>query len=176
MGQLKALLPWREATLLQYAERELRAAVDRTIVVLGHRAGELAPLVGEHVVNPRYREGRSTSIEAGMRAAPAEADAVLVANVDQPRPASILKALVAAHQGALISRPVYGEEHGHPTVFDRALFDELRHLSEETEGMKSVLRRHAEAIRNVPFDDDVVLLNLNQPGDYQSALARFHYH
>jgi molybdenum cofactor cytidylyltransferase len=178
MGDLKALLPWAGTTLIEYGVRELGAAVDDLIVVLGHRADELAPLAPHHVVNDRYREGRSTSIEAGMRALPAAATAVVIANVDQPRPAAILRRLVEAHKAAhcLISRPVFGEAHGHPTVFDRALFDELRSLSEETEGLKSVLRRHADAIQNVPFDDPIVLLNLNRPEDYESARARFRYH
>src|SRR5579884_494032 len=126
MGDLKALLPWAGTTLIEYGVRELGAAVDDLIVVLGHRADELAPLAPHHVVNDRYREGRSTSIEAGMRALPAAATAVVIANVDQPRPAAILRRLVEAHKAAhcLISRPVFGEAHGHPTVFDRALFDE----------------------------------------------------
>src|SRR5262249_57947767 len=119
----------------------------------------------------RYRDGRSTSIEAGMRAVPPDAEAVLIANVDQPRPRSVLRRLVDQHNGALISRPVFGDAHGHPTVFDRSLFDELRALSEETEGLKSVLRRHEAQIQNVPFDDPVVLMNLNRPEDY-----RRHYH
>jgi molybdenum cofactor cytidylyltransferase len=175
MRQLKALLPWGRTTLLEYAAEQLAAAVDESIVVLGHRADELAPLVGRYVLNEHYREGRSTSIEAGMRVVPSDAAAVLVANVDQPRPAAVLSQLIEAHHraGALISRPVVGDDHGHPTVFDRALFDELRQLSEESEGLKSVLRRHSGAIQNVPFDDPVVLLNLNRPEEYAAAAARF---
>ena len=175
MGQLKALLPWGRGTLLEYALDQLGAAVDETVVVLGHRAQDLAPLAPRHVVNERYREGRSTSIEVGMAAVPPSADAVLITSVDQPRPAAVLRELIAAHRrsGALISRPVVGEEHGHPTVFDRALFDELRKVSEETQGMKSVLRRHEAAIQNVSFDDRVVLLNLNHPEDYERAVAEY---
>jgi molybdenum cofactor cytidylyltransferase len=175
MGQLKALLPWGRTTLIEYAAQQLAAAVDESVVVLGHRADELVPLVGHHVLNDRYREGRSTSVEAGMRALPDDAEAVLIASVDQPRPTAVLRQLVEAHRnaGALISRPVVGAEHGHPTLFDRALFGELRQLSEETEGLKSVLRRHADAIQNVAFDDPVVLLNLNRPEDYASAAARY---
>ncbi len=178
MGKPKALLPWAGTTLIEYGVRELGSAVDDLIVVLGHRAEELAPLAPRHVVNESYRDGRSTSIEAGMRALPGGATAVVIANVDQPRPSAILRRLIEAHQAArsLISRPVVGDAHGHPTVFDRALFDELRSLSEENEGLKSVLRRHADAIQNVPFDDPIVLLNLNRPEDYESARARFHYH
>lgn len=175
MGELKALLPWGRTTLIEYGVEQLAAAVDHTVVVLGHRADELVGKVPSYVLNERYRAGRSTSIEAGMRAVPAGAQTVLIANVDQPRPAAVLRGLIEAHRaaGALISRPVHGADHGHPTLFDRSLFAELGQLSEESEGLKSVLRRHADAIQDVPFDDPVVLLNLNRPEEYAAAAARF---
>ena len=43
-------------------------------------------------------------------------------------------------------------------------------------GLKSVLRRHEAAIQNVPFDDPVVLLNLNRPEEYEAARASFAPH
>src|SRR5438874_8629090 len=120
MGKLKALLPWAGTTLIDYGVAQVGAAVDELVVVLGHRADELAAYAPRHVVNDRYREGRSTSIEAGIRAVAADAEAVLIASVDQPRPVAILRELLAAHRRgrALISRPVLGEANGHPTVFD----------------------------------------------------------
>jgi molybdenum cofactor cytidylyltransferase len=167
MGQLKALLPWRGTTLLRYCLAEL----PNPIVVLGHRADELAPLVdGPFVVNERYREGRATSIAAGMAAVPDDADAVLIASVDQPRPRAAIEAILAAHRGG-ITRPVHRGEHGRPPLFDRALFDELRAVAEESEGMKSLLRRHA--VHDVEVDDPIVLVNLNTPEEYARAFARF---
>ena len=176
MGQPKALLPWAGTTLLEYGVEQVDRAVDLLVVVLGHRAADLAKLTPSHVVNDRYREGRSTSIETGVRAVPPDADAVLITSVDQPRPAGILRRLVEAHlkAGALISRPVFGREHGHPTVFGRPLFQELRALSEETEGLKSVLRRHADAMNDVDLGDPIVLLNLNRPDEYSRAYAHYH--
>lgn len=180
MGRLKALLPWRGATLLEYTIGELRAAaVDDLVVVLGHAADELAPIArraGVRTVhNPRYAEGRATSIAAGATAVEPGCEAVLVASVDQPRPREAIAALLAAHRRAEwpISRLVHGEQHGHPTVFSCALFDELRGVAEESEGMKSILRRHAESIQDVEYGDPIVLLNLNTPEEYERARALF---
>ena len=167
MGQLKALLPWRGTTLLQYCIGELPSPV----VVLGHRADELAPLVtGRYVVNERYREGRATSIAAGMAAVPAGAEAVVIASVDQPRPRAVIDAVVAARRGG-VTRPVHRAEHGHPPLFDRSLFAELRAVAEESEGMKSLLRRHP--VHDVEVDDPIVLLNLNTPEEYARAFRAF---
>ena len=33
------------------------------------------------------------------------------------------------------------------------------------------MQKHGQAVLNVPFDDPQVLLNLNNPRDYESALA-----
>jgi molybdenum cofactor cytidylyltransferase len=167
MGQLKALLPWRGTTLLQYCLGEL----PNPVVVLGHRADELAALVpGPYVVNERYREGRATSIALGMTALPAGADAVLIASVDQPRPRSAIDAIVTAHRGG-VTRPVHCGEHGHPPIFDGSLFAELRGVAEESEGMKSLLRRHP--VHDVEIDDPIVLLNMNTPEEYARAFRTF---
>lgn len=177
MGRLKALLPWHGTTLLEYATGELSAVVDHPIVVLGNAADALRPLVeragARWVINPRYREGRATSIAAGVAALPHGAEHVLIASVDQPRPRAVLRHLLAAHlaAGNLISRAVRGGRHGHPTVFARALVPELRAVAEASQGMKSVLRAHADAVGDVEIDDPSVLLNLNTPEEYAAALA-----
>jgi molybdenum cofactor cytidylyltransferase len=179
MGQPKALLAWGSTPLIAYQIAEIGAApIDELIVVLGHAADEIEPIVRQArarpITNPRYREGRSTSIARGMQAISPDAAAVLIANVDQPRPSWVIERLVSAHRNhqALISRPSCREAHGHPTIFDRALFDELRALDEDADGLKAVLRRHTHDIQNVPFDDSIVLVNLNRPTDYEAALSR----
>ena len=76
MGRLKALLPWRGQTLLEHQVSALRdGGADRVIVVLGHRADELRPLVERNqgvtwTLNPDYRQGKTTSIKAGLSALP----------------------------------------------------------------------------------------------------------
>jgi len=178
MGRAKALLPWGGVPLLEYQLGELAGAIDgELIVVLGHRAEELEPIVRRRgarmVVNSRYREGRATSIAAGVAAVSPDAEALLIASVDQPRPRSVVAGLIAAHRqlGGTITRAVYGQRHGHPTVFARTLFEELRRVSEESEGLKSVLRRHADGIRDAELGDPIVLVNLNTPAEYSAALA-----
>src|SRR5437870_1168212 len=160
MGRLKALLPWEGTTLLEYALRELGAArVDERIVVLGHAADELRPVVeaggARAIVNDRYREGRATSIALGVGALSPGVEHVLIASVDQPRPRSALDRLIAAHlaAGATISRAVHRGAHGHPTMFAARLFGELRRVDEASVGMKSVLRAHADEIQDVEVDD-----------------------
>lgn len=170
MGTLKALLPWGNTTLLGHTIRELQAAAIPLVVVLGHAAEELRPVVeaaaATAVLNPRYREGRATSIAAGTAALPPGTQHVLIASVDQPRPRTVHQALIRAHLAgdAPITRACYRGRHGHPTIFASTLFDALRRLDETTEGLKAVVR--SNPIQDVEIDDPAVLLNLNTPADY----------
>src|SRR5438128_1235257 len=137
MGQVKALLPWNGTTLLEYVLGELTASLaSEVVVVLGHAAEQIEPLVRPWpvhlVINSRYRDGRSASIRAGIRALGPDPSGVLIASVDQPRPRAIVDALITVHlrRGSMITRPIHGDKHGHPTIFARRYFEELTELSE----------------------------------------------
>lgn len=179
MGQLKALLPWRGTTLLQAQAAALQAAgASPLIVVLGHRADELRellPALAEVVLNERFREGKSTSIVAGIGALPESVDAALVVAVDQPTEVSVLKALIDAYEGdgPGLLLPSVNYRRGHPTLFDRRLFGELSAISEDREGLREVMTRHEADIRYVNVDTELVRANLNSPADYVGAFERW---
>ncbi len=180
MGRPKPLLPWGSQTLVAYQVTELAAAgCDPVIVVLGHDADAILPHLDhpnvEVVVNPRYDEGRASSLRAGAQAVPYDADAVVVLSVDQPRPRDVVLRLLAEHErgGALVTQPEHRGRRGHPVALSAALLPELRQVTEETLGMRAVLRAHASETRLVPFDDAVVTVDLNTPEDVDRALPLF---
>jgi len=178
MGRPKALLPWEGRSLLEYELAQVAASrIDEVVVVLGHRAGELLPLCRgpkvRVVVNPHYRQGPSTSLRAGVAALPAGVGAIVVLRVDQPRPQSLLDALLEAHltQGSLITIPTYEGRRGHPPIFAPSLLPELAAVREEGQGLREVLRRHAQEVQEVAVDSPFVLLDINRPEDYERARA-----
>jgi molybdenum cofactor cytidylyltransferase len=61
-----------------------------------------------------------------------------------------------------------GEEHGHPVIFDAAVFEELRRADLGT-GAKSVVRAHAGEIVNVPIDDPGAYLDIDTPEQYRAV-------
>ena len=71
---------------------------------------------------------------------------------------------------APIVRPARGELHGHPVIFDRAVFDELRGADPDR-GAKAVVRAHAGAIVNVPIDDPGAYDDVDTPQEYE-AMSR----
>jgi len=122
------------------------------------------------VPNPDYPAGKSTSLIAGAAAADPAHD-LLVAAVDQPRPAALLGRLLAAHreQAALITVPGAAGRRGHPPLFAPALRPELLAVTEAGQGLREVMRRHVAQVLVVPWATPVPLLNLNTPQDYRLA-------
>ena len=179
MGSLKALLPWRGSTLLAHQIASLRqAGVNPVVVVLGHEASRLKPEVEgkEGVIwqeNPDYRQGKTTSIKAGLSALnPGQSSAILILNVDQPRSAETIGHLLQQHRdgGRSITIPRYRGKGGHPIVVDSALLEELKSIDEDSLGVKAVTRRHQEATLLVEMETPEVLWDLNTPEEYQAAI------
>ena len=183
MGELKALLPWQGQTLIAHQVTALaEAGADCIVVVLGHRYEELLEELRPQIegkprvrwaLNPDYREGKTTSIKAGLRAlAGAAPETLLLLNVDQPRSADTVAYLLRQHRAgaALITIPAHGGKGGHPVAFDGALLGELELISEETQGIREVVRRHRDDTRRVEMDTAEVLWDLNTPEQYRAAL------
>jgi molybdenum cofactor cytidylyltransferase len=180
MGQPKPLLDWGGEPLIEYQLRQLHdAGTDPVVVVLGHKAGEVRPAAeraGSSIVeNEAYREGRATSVRCGASELTDDVAAVLVLDVDRPRPAGMLRRLIDEHaaSGSLISVPVHDGTRGHPPVFDASLLAELREVQDETMGLRAVVDRHEAEILEVEFDSPVVLLEFNTPEEFENARQAF---
>ena len=180
MGQLKALLPWRGQTLLEHqVSCLLEGGAERVVVVLGHRADELRPLLeGKDGVawtlNPDYLQGKTTSIKAGLSALVGDSvDDILLLNVDQPRSSADVARILAAHRSGsyAVTVPEYRGKGGHPIVLSAILLPELREIDEESQGIKAVVRRRPESVQRIPLDNPEILLDLNTPEQYRAAVA-----
>ena len=179
MGRSKALLPWHGTTLLDHQISALRqGGVDRVVVVLGHQPEKLKPTVEGRegvawAVNPDYAQGKTTSIKAGLKAlGPGELSVVLILNVDQPRSSTTIHDVLQRHResGGLITIPTYRGKGGHPIALDPSLLPELNLITEETLGVKTVVRSHEEATCRTEMAAPEVLWDLNTPAEYQEAL------
>lgn len=136
LGMAKQLLPYRGTTLLGAVARELCASrCERVAVVLGARAGEIAPTLVELPVEPlanvSWDEGMASSIRCAAGWAVRERlSALVIAVCDQPRlTADHVDRLIAAHRatrGAVASR--YGAGPGVPVVIPACDYPRLFEL------------------------------------------------
>ena len=178
-GQPKQLLDWGGVPLLAHVVDEtLAAGLLPVIVVLGSGAEAALGALGERpvhaVMNWRWEEGLSTSVQVGLTALPPETDAAILLQCDQPLlTAGLLRALVARFEetGAAIVHPVYAGRRGTPTLFARRLFPELAAVSGD-QGGRVLIDRHASDLATVEVTDLDVLADVDTPADYDRLQKR----
>jgi len=182
MGSPKAVLATPDGrpfvTAIVYALS--RADVDRIVVVSGRDHDLIvealdrdASMRSRVVRNPDPSRGQLSSLWVGMDAAIADdTQGLLVTLVDVPLVSSetIRRVVDVWRQTrAAIVRPAIGGRHGHPVIFDRALFDELRGAPLDR-GAKTVVRAHAAEIIEVPVEDEGAMIDIDTPQEYAALL------
>jgi len=141
-----------------------------------------APLIEEvarlerarFVANPDADRGQLSSLLAGLNAADHPGvTAILMAPVDAPlvRAETVAAILDAwrAKQPPIV-RAVHRGRHGHPVLFARALFEELR-AADPGIGAKAVVRKYAAEMLDLEVQDPAVLHDIDGPDDYERLMA-----
>jgi molybdenum cofactor cytidylyltransferase len=178
-GAPKQLLPFEDTTLLGQVVRNANASnLDQVVVVLGRASEELRASVdfgrAEVVENAAYGTGCASSLLAGMDAADESCEALMLLLGDQPGVRAKFIDFVLAEwrrERPWASVTSYREKLGHPFIFARQAFDDLRELHGDKAVWKlieaypdRVLRVEIEA--TLPPDVDT-------PKDYEMALAHW---
>ncbi len=174
MGTPKALLPWGETTLLDSAISTARGIpIEEIVVVLGPSTRHLeAELLASVAFNPQPETGRSASIRLGAARLSHDIGAILIQSVDQPSSLEVHTSLFEAiFQGAMVAVPTYAGRRGHPICLNGQLLKELGEVTEEEEGLRSIVRRHRDQLVEVPVSSECVTWNLNDPAAYAAAKA-----
>lgn len=172
-GTTKQLLPTGELTMVQQvASTAVRSRVGEVVVVLGHRAEKIAPLLKGYPVhlifNPSWQEGMSTSLKAGLLGLSPQVRAALVLLADQPGvTSSVLQLLAKAYleTGKKIVVPYYQGRRGNPVLLDRSLWKEIFSL-EGDKGARDLLNRYPEEVLSVEVDCAGVVEDIDTPEDY----------
>ena len=180
MGTAKALLlaPDGVTFVARLIRTLVRGGVDAPLVV--SRAdddklqAEVESIGARVVINPNADEGgQLSSLLAGLgKVDRPGVRGLMVIPVDAPMvmPETVSRLIaVFGETSAPIVRARYQGRNGHPVIFSRTLFDELRHASLDA-GAKAVLRAHHDAIINVEVDDPGVVADIDTPEDYRKLV------
>ena len=145
-------------------DEALVAEVDRLA-----RAGARIRLIE----NAHADRGQLSSVVAGLDAADHPGvRGVLVTPVDAPLVRrETIEALLALFTARLapVVRATYRGQHGHPVIFSRAVFDDLRH-ADPSVGAKAVVRAHAGQALDADLDDPAIVQDVDEPEDYARLL------
>lgn len=157
--ETKQLLPWHDTTMLEWVVRRVEASpLDEVVVTVGHEADEIrrnVALTRARFVEARdFQQGCTSSIRAGLEALNPRTEAVVLILGDQP---GIESATIAAvvdewcQTQTPAVRVSYRGRSGHPMLFTRAVFGQLKGLHGD-KGVWKLLDAHPEWVREVILD------------------------
>lgn len=181
MGGFKPLLPLRGKTVIENTLGGMLAGGAQQIaVVLGHRAGELQPLLtekfGPQVVlahNTHYATtDMLTSVKAGLRALPA-CDAFFLIPADMPAVrVSTYRALqkTMAETGAALVFPTLQGRRKHPPLISSACIGTILHYS-GNDGLRGVWSQLEDQIVTLPVQDAGCGMDMDTPEDFSRMQA-----
>ncbi len=179
----KLLLDFRGRPLVAHVvETVLAAGLGDVVVVLGHEAQEVRRVLESYPVtfvhNDRYMEGMSTSIQAGVNAAPPDTSGYMICMGDLPLiEPSELQMLTDAFatsfepDGRRIIVPYHSGESGNPVIFQSDFKPEiLAHTG--SGGCRSIVERHRDNVVAVEMKSNHVLCDVDTLETYEALMSR----
>lgn len=109
------------------------------------------------VYNPNSKDGQSTSIRAGIRAARSDSKGFMFFVGDQPfLQVDIINRLleVFEEENYSIVQPVYDEQRGNPVLFHKKFRKDLLNIKGDTGG-RSIIGENMEDVCFVKFDNPI---------------------
>jgi molybdenum cofactor cytidylyltransferase len=181
MGQAKQLLALGESTVLVQTLSHVQAAdLHEIILVLGASAEAIRRQLPSAqqlkiVVNQAYQQGIASSLRAGLSAVDPQSDAALIVLGDQPfiRPLTLDRIVEEYRRSqAQIVIPLHQGQRGNPVLLDRSVFAEVMALQGDV-GSRAIFAKHLDQTVNVEVEDKAILLDLDDPADYQRLKTNY---
>jgi molybdenum cofactor cytidylyltransferase len=171
----KLLLPWKGRPIVAVTAANLLAAgLDEVIVVTGYESIAVVAALGSLPIrlvhNPRFEEGMTSSIQAGVAKAAGTGYMICLADMVLITPAEYaLLAMAWEKQYALddhcIGIPEYKGEKGNPVILPAAFRGEIL-LHPEKEGCKETVRLHRPHHFRIDMPTDHILTDIDRPEEY----------
>ncbi|GMW01141.1 MAG: hypothetical protein AMXMBFR84_22780 [Candidatus Hydrogenedentota bacterium] len=178
MGSQKLLLPYNGRPLVMHIVQQLqKSKIDGIIVVTGYMANEIMRVLPQSackfVNNEHYQEGMLSSVRAGLRAVPLEAEAFMVVLGDQPSLRTpVVNQLIDGYRATSksIVVPAHRNDTGHPIVISTSHRDAILTEFNET-GLRGLIYGNPDQVYRLPVEDEGVLRDMDTPEDYRRELA-----
>ena len=182
MQAFKPLMPFRGKTLIENTiDSVFSGGAEKIVVVTGHRADELEPLLretyGDRVVIARNPDFATTdmlhSIRIGCRALP-RCDAFFLLPGDMPvvRESTFRRIRERRDASVSVIFPTLDGFRKHPPLVDYRLVPEIESFDGEG-GLRQLWKQHEALIRTVPVDDTGVWVDLDTLEDYKNCKEQY---
>jgi len=178
-GRPKQLLKLKHKLLLEWVlDAALASRLAQVVVVLGHDHSKIIQALGlksnhshlQVVTNLRYREGQSSSLQAGLSEIQPQISSVMFLLGDQPmlKTATIDHMLDRFwHSTSDICVPIWRGKRGNPTIFSRAMYCNLMAIEGDI-GARQIIRANHERVLSIELDDPLCFLDIDTPKDYEA--------
>jgi molybdenum cofactor cytidylyltransferase len=178
MGTPKALLKYHGETFLDRLIGIFGRSCASVTVVLGHDPNIQNSLQrgseAQFVVNPDFELGQLSSLQCGLRAIPADANAIVFTPVDYPAVQQATVSLIIqkwseSREGNSFVIPRFNGRRGHPVLFSASMKDEFLALPPEAEA-RAVIHGNVARTNYVDVDDAGILRDIDDPQAYAELL------
>ena len=180
MGAQKLLLPLGgRPVIARVVDEVIASPVRDTFVVVGSDEASIRDALAgrpvHFVTNPETGGEMLSSVRWGLAAMPDDCVGAAIALGDQPDVtreviATLVEAFEATGRGIVV--PTHAGRRGHPIVVSLRYRDEILTQYGDV-GLRGLLHAHAEDVLEVEVHSPDILEDLDEPGDYERAQARF---
>lgn len=178
MKAFKPLLPLGGKSVIERAAEVFReAGIGDVRAVVGHQAGDLLPVLQsldvKPVLNEKYDCGMFSSVLCGVHSLAGEAEGFYLLPVDVPLVKSrTIRMLLEKYQEtkASIIYPCFRGQRGHPPLISKKCFPGIRQR-DLNDNLRNVLRNYEDEACDLDVIDQGVLLDMDNPSDYQRILS-----
>jgi molybdenum cofactor cytidylyltransferase len=175
-GQPKQLLRLGDKSLLEWVlDAALASRLAKVVLVLGHEHQKILQALKtktglprlQIVINPRYREGQSRSLQAGLSPVHKAFHSVMFLLGDQARlqPDTIdhlLESFWSSEKDICV--PVCRGKRGNPTIFSRALYSKLMAIEGDI-GARAIIQENPAQVLSVEVDDPLGFVDIDSQED-----------
>lgn len=160
------------------------AGVDEVVVVLGHYAAQIEPIVQEFPVtlvrNPNPDAGQVSSLRVGLDAQSPKLDAVIVALADQPLLnaqdiSDVISAFKKRPKTAAVVVPTIEDLPGNPVIFSVEVRDEIL-AGDVNLSCKQWQIQNPERVHRWDTANQRYRIDIDTPEDIEALAARTGYH
>ena len=178
-GQPKQLLKLKNKHLLEWVlDAALASRIAKVVLVLGHEHQKIIQALGSKtnhptlqvVINHRYQEGQSRSLQAGLLEIQTQLSSVMFLLGDQPmiKSATIDHLLDGFWQSAKdICVPVWQGKRGNPTIFSRAMYGNLMAIEGDI-GAREIIRANPKRVLYSAVDDPLCFFDIDSQQDFEN--------
>lgn len=179
-GKNKLLLKVDEKSLIRKTLEEVKKLpFFEVIVVTGFDnekiMNELHDLSPRFVHNPDFEKGMHSSIKSAVKSLSPDSEGFFVCLGDQPyfdhKNLKELLKISSQDKNHQVFCPTFEGQRGHPVLLSSTFIPEILQEPDGDYGLAYLLKRHKEAVLEVPIASRNILLDIDQPLDYEKVLS-----